>query len=74
MAAQQLVVAEADPLAPCLTALAALVVLLTAVGRALFELTDEWPVVFLFGLIVCGAVAATVVLLMREQRGFPRRA
>lgn len=50
------------------TAGAALVLVLTLIGRPLFEISDDWPALFLFGLIVSGAVAGAVVLLRREQR------
>ena len=50
-----------------ITALAGLCVVLSLIGKPLFEASDEWPMFLLFGLIVSAAVSGVVVLLRREQ-------
>ena len=65
---------RADLPSLALTACAGLAIVLTCIGKPLFEASDDWPAVFLFGLIVTAAVAGAVLLLRREQRAMKEAA
>lgn len=62
-----------DLAALALTAFAAASILLTAIGKPLFELSDEWPMFIVFGLIVSAAIGGATMLLRREQLALRRR-
>jgi uncharacterized membrane protein len=64
---------QPDLAALALTALAAAAIALTAIGKPLFELSDEWPMFILFGFIVSATIGGLTVLLRREQQAIRRR-
>ena len=63
-----------DLLALTLTAASMCAVVLTLIGKWLFEVSDEAPVLLLFGLIILGVVTAAALWLHRVGRSFEEKA